>query len=371
MKKLLPITVVLLVAGSFAGLRAQELPSSANFQDPQPSTQPGQQPAPSTQDLPAPPQLPLQARPQPQSQQQPAEPQLHQNPLVALREFQPDADEEYRLGRGDEITVDFAGRPDLQAKLVIGPDGRITLPLAGEIVLNGRTRGEAARSIESSLATYYNNLTAQVTVTKYTANHVLVLGAVDKPGLVTFEGQPTLLEALTRAGMAPGPPPHTGAVIPERCAIYRGQDKVVWVELKKLIDSGNSMADLRLRRDDVVYVPSASESFVSVLGEVGKPGAVPLTSSSTLASILAQSGGFTVKAGNKPHIQIVDPSSGVSRTVSFNDLLNPAKALEITLKPGEIIYVPQTGFARATYILERLNPLVTAGTFAMIAGGVL
>lgn len=382
MKKLLLLSLLLLAAVVVRGLGAQDLPPSANFQDPQPSNQPlppptvnRPQPA---EDLPAPPLQ--QAEPAPSAPDLPppnptasgsSDPQLKQNPLTLLREFQPEADEEYRLGRGDEITVDFAGRPDLQAKLIIGPDGRITLPLAGEILLNGRTRSEAARAIESALSVYYTNLAAQVTVTKYTANHVLVLGAVDKPGLVTFDGQPTLLEALTRAGMVPGPAPRTGAVLPERCAIYRGQDKVVWVELKKLVDSGNGLADLRLRRDDVVYVPSASENFVSVLGEVARPGAVPLTSGSTLASVLAQSGGFTVKAGHRPHIQIVDPASGASRLVSFGDLLNPAKALEVTLKPGQILYVPETGFARATYVLERLAPLVTAGTFFAVAGGAL
>ena len=80
-----------------------------------------------------------------------------------------------------------------------------------------------------------------------------------------------------------------------------------------------------------------------------------------LASVLAGAGGFTEAAGNKPHIQIVDPASGTSRIVSFNDLLNPAKALEITPKPGEIIFVPQTGFYRATYVVERLSPVITAG----------
>jgi len=383
MRKGLIFSVVLAAVWCGCAGVAQQLPVSADFQDQQPSTRPVHEP------LPVPAQAGVSV-PQPSATQQPlvlsaqpsaqgadpssadglADPQLKQNPLTALREFQPEADEEYLLGRGDEITVDFAGRPDLQAKLIIGPDGRITLPLAGEIVLNGRTRSDAARRIEAALGTYYQNLTAQVTVTKYTANHVLVLGAVDKPGLVTFEGQPTLLEALTRAGMTPGPPPHNNAFIPERCAIYRGQDKVVWVELKKLIDSGNALAGMRLRRDDVIYVPSAAESFVSLLGEVGRPGAVPLTSSSTLASVLAQSGGLTAKAGSNPRIQVIDPTSGASRMIAFSDVLNPVKAREFTLKPGEIIYVPQSGFARATYILERLNPLVTAGTFVAIAGGV-
>lgn len=296
---------------------------------------------------------------------EPPSPQLKPNPLETLRNFEPAGDEEYRLGKGDEITVDFAGRTDLQAKLVVGPDGRITLPLAGDIMIDGLTRVEAAKTIDTALANYYTNLSAQVTVTKYTANRVLVLGAVTNPGMVTFEGTPTLLEALTRSGLGTGP--EKASQIPERCAIYRGQEQVVWVELRKLIESGSGLADLRLRRNDVIYVPNMAERFVSVLGQVQKPGAVPLTGSSTLVSVLAAAGGFTDKAGNKPRIQIVDPSSGNSRTISMNDLLNPAKSLEITLKPGEIIFVQQSGFYRATYFVERLSPLITAATFAIFS----
>jgi polysaccharide export outer membrane protein len=293
------------------------------------------------------------------SSHDPADPQLKINPLETLRDFEPAADEEYRLGRGDEITVDFTGRQDLMAKLVVGPDGRITLPLAGDLMLAGQTRTEAAKAIDTALAAYYQNLEAQVTVTKYTANKVLVLGAVEKPGVLTFDGTPTLLEALSRGGLETGP--NKATQIPERCAIYRGHDEVVWVDLKTLIDSGNPLADLRLRRDDVIYVPNGGERFVSVLGQVQHPGAVPLTGTSTLASVLATAGGFTDAAGNKPHIQIVDPATGSSRIISFNDLLNPAKALEIMPKPGEIIFVPQSGLFRATYVVERLSPLITAG----------
>jgi polysaccharide export outer membrane protein len=297
-----------------------------------------------------------------------ADPQLKPNPLETLRNFEPPADEEYRLGKGDEITADFAGQPQLTAKLVVGPDGRITLPLAGDLMLAGKTREEAGKIIEAALAPYYTNFSVQVSVNKYTANKVLVLGAVEKPGVVNFDGTPTLLEALSRAGMQTAAGPGKAALIPERCAIYRGQDEVVWVDLKNLIDSGNSLADLRLRRDDVVYVPNGGERFVSVLGQVQHPGAVPLTAASTLASVLAEAGGFTEPAGNKPHIQIVDPATGVSRMISFNDLLNPAKSLEIRPKPGEIIFVPQSGFYRATYVVERLSPMITAG--ALIGVGI-
>ncbi len=294
------------------------------------------------------------------------EPQLKQNPLDALRDFEPAPDEEYRLGRGDEITVDFAGHPELQAKLVIGPDGRASLPLAGDLMLAGLTRSEAARAIQNALSKYYDNLSVQVTVTKYTSNRVLVLGAVTKPGDYAFDGTPRLLEALTQAGLVTGGLDKP-AQIPEECAIYRGNQQVVWVQLKKLIESGNTLSDLRLRRGDVIYVPSMSERFVSVMGEVKNPGAIQLTISSTLASVVAQAGGFTDLAGSNPHIQIVDPSTGTSRVYRLRDILNPVKTREIELKPGEIVFVTRSAFGQATYVMQRLTPLFILSNLAYVA----
>jgi len=295
-----------------------------------------------------------------------SDPVLKPNPMDVLRHFEPAADEEYRLGKGDELTVDFAGRPEMQAKLVVGPDGRVSLPLAGELVLAGLTRTESAKLISTALSSYYANLEVQISVTKYTANTVVVLGAVDHPGVVTFDGAPTLLKALSIGGLQTDPKKVTQ--IPERCAIYRGQDQVVWVELKALIDSGNPLADLRLRRDDVIYVPNGAERFVSVLGEVHNPGAIQLLSNSTLASVVASAGGFTESAGNTPHIQIVDPANGKSRILSFKDVLNPTKTLEVTLHPGDIIFVPRSGFNRATYVLQRLSPLMQLSTLSYLVG---
>ena len=77
------------------------------------------------------------------------------------------------------------------------------MPLAGDVMLDGLTRGDAAKAIDTALSGYYSNLASQVTVTKYTANKILVLGAVEKPGVLTFDGTPTLLEALTRVASKP------------------------------------------------------------------------------------------------------------------------------------------------------------------------
>jgi polysaccharide export outer membrane protein len=299
--------------------------------------------------------------------QKSSEPSLKPNPLDVLRNFEPAADEVYRLGKGDEITVDVAGRPDMQAKVVIGPDGRISLPLVGEVMLAGLTRVEAAHVVETGLGDYYPNLAVQITVTKYTANRVLLLGSVEHPGVLTFDGTPTLLEALTRGGLTTSVLTKTSQ-IPERCAIYRGQNQVVWVELKALIESGNTLADLRLRRDDVIYVPNMAERFVSVLGEVQHPGAIPLTNNSTLVSILAEAGGLSDRAGQKARIQVVNAEKGTTRVVSFNDLMVPGKSQEVALHPGDIIYVPRSGLSRFTYNLQQISPMISVATAFSYAG---
>jgi len=298
-------------------------------------------------------------------------PSLKPNPLDVLRKFEPSENEPYLLGRGDEITIDVTGRPEMQAKLVIGPDGRVSLPLAGEVLLAGETRVSAAKIVSDALSKYYPNLEAHLTINKYTSNRVLLLGAVEYPGMLSFEGTPTLLEVLARGGMPSetyqrSQDPTKHMKVPERCAIYRGQNQVVWVELRALIEQGNPLADLRLRRGDVVYVPSGAERVVSVLGQVQHPGPVELHADSTLASVLADAGGFSEKAGNKPHIQIFDPKTGHSVEVSMKDLLTPGRVLEVSLRPGDIVYVSQSNLYRATYILERLSPLLSVATMAIV-----
>jgi polysaccharide export outer membrane protein len=303
------------------------------------------------------------------SQPQAAPNELRENPLAALRAFEPPANEPYELGPGDEISLDFGGRTELNSKRIVGPDGRITLPLAGSIELADKTRDQAAAAILAALGPYYQNLSVTVGVEKYTSNRVLLLGAVEHPGVITFDSPPTLLEVITRGGvLGSGGDSSAGGTsklpaIPERCAIYRGNNKVMWVDLKALLNSGSAMADLRLRRDDVVYVPSQQDRYVSVLGQVQHPGAIQLESSSTLTKLIAQAGGITDAAGNNPQIRIISPATGTTRIIPFRQLLQPGP-IDLTLKPGDVIFIPQSGFNKFSYVLDKVSPLVSIFTAA-------
>jgi polysaccharide biosynthesis/export protein len=302
-------------------------------------------------------------------------PQLKLSPLKTLQSFEPAENEEYALGPGDEVSLDFPGHPELSGKKVVGPDGRITLSLAGAVNVGDKNRNEAAKLVVEALSPYYKDLTVTINIDKYGSNRVVIIGSVQHPGVLYFDNTPTLLDVIARGGLlasatstgpsAGGGPAGVRDGIPERCAIYRGNDQVVWVDLRQLLQSGNSMADLRLRRNDIVFVPAQQEVFVSVLGSVMHAGAIALTPESTLASVLAEAGGLA--EGAAKNIQIIQPSTGKTMTIPFKSLLTLKGTDEVKLHAGDVVFVPQSGFFKSTYVIQRLSPVASIGAIAAVA----
>src|SRR5580704_16703706 len=150
----------------------------------------------------------------------------------------------YILGSGDVITVTVWGHPELSGKRVIGPDGEIQLPFVGSFRIAGLTADDSGRKITSALSEDYLNTAASVTVDSYNSNQITVLGHVAHPGVLTFAGDPTLLEALAQAGASPSKDDQGG--MPTRCAIIRGRDKIMWVDLRPLLKGTNVSLNIPL-----------------------------------------------------------------------------------------------------------------------------
>jgi polysaccharide export outer membrane protein len=308
---------------------------------------------------------PLYSRAQKADSTQPNNPQLKISPLKAMQNFEPLADEEYEIGPGDEVNIDVAGYPELTGKRTVGPDGRITLPVAGSIQVANQTREKAAKTIQDALAAYYTNPSVTIGIDKYGSNRVLILGNVQHPGVLYYDNTPTLLDAIARGGLMANSNTRDG--IPERCIIYRGNDQALTVELKQLLQSGSAMADIRLRRNDIVFVPVQQEEFVSILGEVQHPGPQPITPELTLRLAISQAGGLGEGAGSSPMIHIVQASTNKTITVPFKDLMKPNGGNEVTLHSGDMIYIPKSGFQKFATVVSKLSPLTTLVTLGALA----
>ncbi len=298
------------------------------------------------------------------------DPGLQTRSMAALRELMVPPDEQYTIGDGDEIDIQVVSRPELSGHHLVGPDGRISLPLAGSFEIKNQTREGAARAIAKSFEKYYTSVDVTVRVSKYGSNRILVTGHVSKPGVLYFDNAPTLLEALSKSGVTTTKGKENEPSLPQRCAIFRGKDLVAWIDLKSMLERGESVADFRLRRDDVLYVPDEQDVLVSVLGEVQHPGVVKLDSKTSLLDVLAMSGGLTADSG-KAKIEIVRQSDRTTREIAFRDLMDPMKTREIPLQRGDVIYVQKGSMATFQYNLQKLSPLGMLMVFGAMAGASL
>lgn len=115
----------------------------------------------------------------------------------------PDAllSEEYRLGPGDKLRIEVYKDPQLSQAAQVRPDGKITLPLLGDLEATGRTPLELRDSIARQLKEYMTNPVVTVIVVEATGATAYVMGEVNHPGAVTLQGgQLTVLQALAIAG---------------------------------------------------------------------------------------------------------------------------------------------------------------------------
>lgn len=110
------------------------------------------------------------------------------------------ADAQYELGVGDVIHISVWREPELTETAVVRPDGRISLPLAGEVPLQGKTANTAQELIRTLLLKYVNNPQVTVSVAEIHSRQVYITGQVQRPGAYPLLGSCNVLQLIASAG---------------------------------------------------------------------------------------------------------------------------------------------------------------------------
>jgi len=111
-----------------------------------------------------------------------------------------DTSSDYRLVPGDKLRIEVYKDAQLSQSLQVRPDGKITLPLVGDIAAAGRTSNELRDSISTSLQEYITNPVVTVIVVETIPPVYYVVGEVNSPGPQPLSGQVSVLQALAAAG---------------------------------------------------------------------------------------------------------------------------------------------------------------------------
>jgi polysaccharide export outer membrane protein len=112
----------------------------------------------------------------------------------------PSPADDYRLGAGDKLRIEVYKDAQLSQSVQVRPDGKITLPLIGDMEATGRTPIELRDTIAHALKEYMTNPVVTVIVVEATAATAYVMGEVAHPGSIKLDGPVTVLQALALAG---------------------------------------------------------------------------------------------------------------------------------------------------------------------------
>jgi len=160
---------------------------------------------------------------------------------------------------------------------------------------------------------------------------VMVLGAVQNPGVYPLHSEATLLEIIARAGgvLPTGDP--SAIVITRRGA---GQELIV-ADLQPALSGRTGGDNPTVDPDDVIFVPEGYQNAL-ILGAVRSPGSFAVREQWRILDLLAEAGGTTERAGD----ELTLLRSGVTRTIDLGALERLGLQNERVL-PGDVLYVAE------------------------------
>jgi polysaccharide export outer membrane protein len=168
---------------------------------------------------------------------------------------------EHVLGPGDEFELRFPFYPDLNDRITVGPDGRVSLQLVNTVAIGGLSVSEATRLLNERYARVIRDPQATVTIRAFAPSEIFVDGWVVNPGLVRSDVPLTVSRAIAQAGGAKSGA-HTDAILVLR-RTPDGAIQYYQVALGSYAGAGTSAEDPLLSTYDVVYVPQ------NIFGSIG------------------------------------------------------------------------------------------------------
>jgi polysaccharide export outer membrane protein len=272
--------------------------------------------------------------------------------------WSPTREEEiYRIGPSDVLEISIWQSPDLNRTVTVRFDGRISFPLAGEIMASGLAPQELGAEIAERLREFIRAPQVTVTVKEFQSRQVLVLGKVGRAGIYPLRGPMKLLELLTAAGI------NLAEIDLKSITVMRATGEVLKIDLEALLYRQDIRQNIDLRSGDNIFVPEKASISVTgpqtkeimVLGEVNKPGAYsfPTDRAVTVKEILLSSGGTTANASLQGAKVI--RSDRIQEPTDLNRLLfNADMSQDLTLYAGDVVFVPKRKEMRV-YVLGMVH----------------
>nr|WP_232792884.1 polysaccharide biosynthesis/export family protein [Caulobacter hibisci] len=189
-------------------------------------------------------------------------------------------DYRYRVGPGDELAVRFLLEPDLNAQVLVGPDGRGVFPLVSGQPVAGQTAEELNQSLTRAYASVLRNPQVETLVASYGAAQIYVGGEVREPGVKTIKGQLTAAQAVMAAGGFQDTA-RTGKVVVLRQRPGDPRLLMRTVDVRAAL-GGQDGGDFAILPGDLIFVPRSAIAEVNLFVKQYISGVLPFSFSYTI-----------------------------------------------------------------------------------------
>jgi polysaccharide export outer membrane protein len=248
--------------------------------------------------------------------------------------------ESYVIGPEDMLQISVWGSPELSVQqLPVRPDGMISVPLLGDIKVDGMTPDQLKAYLEKEYLKYIKAPNVSVIVTAINSFKVFVVGggvaagSASSSGAIILRSNTTLLQLLAQLGSLQGADLKSAYVL-------RSGTKLP-VNFMKLINNGDISQDIDLHRGDVIFIPPDLENRIKVVGAVRNPGLFPYIKGMTALDAVLSAGGFTEFASQNS-VVIVRQEGGEARNIEvrLKDVIKDGDlSKNVPLKPGDLVHI--------------------------------
>lgn len=167
--------------------------------------------------------------------------------------------DQYILGATDVVSVSVWRNEDLSISVPVRPDGKISVPLVGDVQASGRTPEQLASAIRTSLSEYIREPQVSVVVTSMGSHEftdrVRVTGAVRQPLSIPHRSGMTVLDIFLSAGGANEFAALNNAMLYRK---FEGEVVAIPIELGDILNEGQVRTNYLMRPGDILTVPERS-----------------------------------------------------------------------------------------------------------------
>ena len=272
-----------------------------------------------------------------------------------LQELTKNNEYDYKIGAGDVINISITDNEDIDGSYTVSPQGDVTIPYVGQVLILDKTKEEAQQFINEVLKNYYKEPETIVKVEQYKSSYVYITGSITKPISILLSEQPLkILDGLIQAGYIKSQASY------KKTALLRRGEKVFEIDLYELLNQNNTDLNIYLKKEDVLHVAESDTDNAYAFGEFTTSGPLAVYKDLTLTEMLATKGINKATAKTKAiYVMREDVTKFLHIDIFKINLENPAglvAANKFFILPNDIVYIPNTKLVKWNAVISLLTP---------------